>query len=112
MPDTAAVVLHWYHGALAIGGLIGLYASIHRIWIAPIQHWRRDVERRLAEQDTQQALAAARLASGDTKFDDVIRAISDLRTELKADHRCLEDRMRRIEQAIAGSVWQGVGRET
>ena len=73
------VVLSWYHAVLALGGLLAVFATAHRLWIAPIQRWRADVVQRVHAIEVEQALQAQRLASGDAKFDEVLRAIRDMR---------------------------------
>ena len=97
-PQSLASLIHWYHGAVALGGLLAIFGTVHRLWIAPIQAWRKEVERRIVEVEKQQALDKQRMESGDRKFTELVADIK----EIKA---CLQE----LKVAVASSVWQGVG---
>ena len=87
-----------------ISGLAVLAGWIYVQFIRPMQVKQQELDKRLA-------LAEQRLESGDKKFQEVLDAISALRTELKADHKALDDRLRNLENALAKSVWRGVGED-
>lgn len=113
MPDetTIASLLHWYHAVVALGSILGVFAVYHRLFIAPEKERQAKVAGRLSALETKQALQEQRLESGNTKFDEVLAAIKELKAELKGDHAKLEERMRAIENAVAASVWRGVGEQ-
>ena len=105
----AGILIQWYHGLMALGGLLGVFATYHRMWVAPEQKRREAVAQRLQELEKEQALQKQRLDSGNKRFDEILAAIDKLRIELKADHTLLDDRLRALEKTVAASVWRGVG---
>lgn len=97
---TQLELWHLFVGALITG--ITVIGAVWRTWIVPAQ--RKEVERAKWE-----ARVDERLSHGDTKFDEVLAEIKSLRAEIKADHRCVEERLRKMETAFAGAVFRGVG---
>ena len=100
MPDNATLssLIHWYHGVIALGGLLTVFGVIHRLWIAPIQAWRKGVDDRINEIEKEQALQEQRLESGDKRFE-----------ELVADIKAIREAIEGLRVALAGSVFKGVG---
>ena len=83
-------------GALAAAAtILGVY---HGVTVAPERARRKDVSSALANLDKRTALVEQRLESGDKKFG-----------EMAADVKDIKESMRRLELAVAKSVWRGVG---
>lgn len=85
-------------GALAaMATVLGVY---HAISVAPEKVRRAQVGADLADLDKRVALVEQRLESGDKKFD-----------EMAANVKEIKECMRRLELAVAKSVWRGVGEQ-
>ena len=111
-PETTLLsLIHWQHALGFIATILGVMGGYHRLFVTPEQRRRENVAQRLQELEKKQALQEQRLDSGNTKFDEVLAAIRELKAELKGDHAKLEERMRAIENAVAASVWRGVGEQ-
>ena len=100
--DAGAQLQFWHLllGAFVTG--VAVIGAVWRTWIVPGQ--RKEVD--LAKW---QARVDERLSHGDTKFDEVLAEVKALRADIKADHKCVEERLRKMETAFAGAVFRGVG---
>ena len=85
-------------GAVAAAAtILGVY---HGVSVAPEKARRQKVADDLAELDKRIALAEQKLESGDKKFDTMANDVKEIK-----------ESMRRLELAVAKSVWRGVGEE-
>ena len=81
---------------LAAGAtILGVY---HGVSVAPEKARRKEVADGLAGLDKRMALAEQKLDSGDKKFDTMANDVKEIK-----------ESMRRLELAVAKSVWRGVG---
>ena len=101
MDDTVhpiTVAIAWYHAIIGLGGILAIFGTYHRIWIAPEKERRETVNKRLTDLETRMTLAERDLKSGDKKFDD-----------MAADIKAIKKAVEGLRVALAGSVFKGVG---
>ena len=99
--QTLASLLHWYHAAIALGGLLSIFAVIHRLWIAPEQARRKKVEDRLADLDKWRVGVDRDLERGSDKFAEMTTQIRELRNEMKSHEEAQRKRHEQVIQWMA-----------
>lgn len=95
--QTLAGLVHWYHGVIVLGGVLGVFATVHRIWIAPIQAWRRGQETRMVALETQQALTDQRLGQGTEKMQRMEQKLDCLDRKFDTHHQEVLTRLTAME---------------
>ena len=100
--NPEGIVLHWYHSIVAIGGLLAVFATFHRIFIAPVQAWRKKVEQEHADFKADvrvwKAEVEGRFKHGEGHFTQNATEHKAMMDTLKR----IEDRLRALETSFAG----------
>ena len=87
-------------GTTVLASLFTAFGVYHGVVLKPETARRKDVESRLTEIEKEQALTKQRLEHGEEKFDEILEAIKELRTEMKEQFAGLDNRLRHVEQAV------------
>ena len=100
-PEPHVIALAWYHGVIALGGLLAVFATVHRLWIAPVQSWRKDVDAKHAAYDVALAEVNKDLDRGRDKFDQVIEECKAIREDMKEHEAKQNERHQKVIERLA-----------
>lgn len=111
MPGKDGYVIQLYHLFILFGGIAGVFALIHRTWLAPLKAWRTGIDKRITDNTHADELFKAQMKSefdsikaelsrGDKEFDELKHEISEMKNCLKSIEKTLIEQAANIQHYI------------